>query len=88
MTDGLVLANTLANSATALAPKFRAAWRYSVALNAHEGNFQRAMDAGQRLRSIEPDFSVDRLVNDVDYPVASIRKSNVRLASLREIVGN
>jgi tetratricopeptide (TPR) repeat protein len=78
----------LASSASALAPKFRAAWRYSLALHANERDFPRAVVASRWLRSIEPDFSVDRLVNDVDYPIASLRNSSVNLDNLQEILAD
>ncbi len=57
-------------------PEFRPPLRYLVALNAHFGDYDKAIAVGNKLKAMEPDFSIDRLVNDADYPVSLLFRAN------------
>ncbi len=76
----------MANSAVAQAPKFRAAWRYAIALNANARNFKGAAQASRRLASIEPGFTIDQYINDPKYPIWALRSASIPLAGLQEIL--
>ena len=67
----------LAQQAIALAPSFRPALRYAVILNANMGRPAEALRALGRLRAIEPTFDLGQIVEDPDYPVATIRKAGL-----------
>ena len=54
-------------------PSFRPPLRYLVALHATHEEWELAMDASEKLRKLEPDFSIDRLLNDSKYPAALLR---------------
>lgn len=66
-----------AEASHAFAPDFRPPLRYLVALYAAQGRSEQARAAAERLRRIEPDFSVDSLLGDPDYPVHLLRRSAV-----------
>lgn len=53
-------------------PDFRPPLRYLIALHASEGNFKEALTAAAKLRSLEPDFTVERLLKDQTYPASLI----------------
>ncbi len=76
----------LARSASALAPSFRPPLRYLAALHAVAGDAEAAAKAAEKLRRIEPDFSLDRLLHDPSYPITSLRRSGLlESGSLREL---
>lgn len=58
----------------ALSPRFRPPLRYLIGLNASAGNMEAARKHLGRLRKLEPDFSVDRMINDETYPVSFLRR--------------
>lgn len=60
---------------TAQCPDFKPPWRYLIALHASRGEEELALDAAQSLARIEPDFSVDRLVSDPDYPASLLHRT-------------
>lgn len=64
-------------SASTLAPSFRPPLRYLLALHAATGSAQAAAQAARRLKSIERDFSIDRLLFDPDYPVSLMRRAQL-----------
>ncbi len=77
---------SMARQAAALAPSFRPALRYGVLLNAALGLQEDAHRTLARLRSVEPDLVIDRLLDDPDYPVATFRASSIaRGGALREL---
>jgi hypothetical protein len=73
-------------SSNALAPNFRPALRYLMVLNAKTGHVERARRNMADLSEREADFSVDRMLNDGDYPARFIRKSGLlKDDSLRDL---
>lgn len=67
----------LAQSASALVPTFRPPLRYLTVLHAQMGDHDRAMMSAKRLMQLEPDFTLDKLHRDPNYPVYSLRKSGL-----------
>ena len=63
--------------AKALAPQFRPALRYLVALHSKQDDIEPARQALQSLRELEPEASVDRFLNDPDYPASLLRKTSL-----------
>jgi tetratricopeptide (TPR) repeat protein len=77
---------SMATQAAALAPSFHPALRYGALLSAALGAQDDAERALARLRAIEPDCALDRMLNDPDYPVATFRACPLaRTGSLREM---
>ncbi|WGH79591.1 hypothetical protein [Jannaschia ovalis] len=77
----------LAQRASAQCPIFRPPHRYLTALHAHFGNEAGAVAQAERLRRLEPDFSIDRLLHDGAYPASLIHRApNLRIASLASLV--
>ena len=64
-------------SSHAFAPHFRPPLRYLIALHARSGNVEAGSRAARKLRSLEQDFTVDRLCTDPTYPVSMMRRSNL-----------
>jgi tetratricopeptide (TPR) repeat protein len=80
-------AAALTDAALSIAPDFRAAWRTRIVLCASRGDLGGAADAGERLKRIEPGFTVDRLIRDPDYPIVTLRQTCAPgLGMLGEIV--
>lgn len=75
----------LANSAVAMAPNFRAAWRYRIGLSAHRNCEDDVWNSRARLLQLEDDFSIERIATDPDYPVAALRKAGIGLGRLLEM---
>lgn len=59
------------------APKFRAPKRILLALYANSGDQNRAKAVTQDLRSVEPDFEIDRFLRDTDYPNTTVRNAGL-----------
>ncbi len=63
--------------------------RYLIALHAEGGSMDRASHWTQKLKLLEPDFSVERLLTDGDYPASLLRKYNLvkteSLSPLKEL---
>ena len=55
-------------------PNFRPPLRYLVAHYANKGLFEEAIDAAEKLKELEPDFSIERLIGDIDYPASVIHR--------------
>lgn len=70
-------ARRLAHSASILVPDFRPPLRYMAALNAAAGDTKSALQAVEKLKKIEPDFTLRRMVEDESYPVAGLRRSGI-----------
>ncbi|QXT39055.1 hypothetical protein [Gymnodinialimonas ceratoperidinii] len=68
-------ASRLLERASVQCPTFRPPHRYLTALHAERGETSRALSSAAYLRSLEPDFSIDRLLNDPSYPASLIKKS-------------
>lgn len=65
-------------------PNFRPPLRYLVALYASEGKITEAVQTAEKLRKLEPDFSIDRLLRDTTYPASLLFQSkNLDLAPLK-----
>jgi tetratricopeptide (TPR) repeat protein len=61
-------------SASALAPDFRPPVRYLTALYAVEGKAEQLTRKLHTLRSLEADFTIERMINDHDYPIGMMRR--------------
>lgn len=61
----------------ALAPSFRPPLRYLAAVASKVGRMPAAGRALEQLSILESEFSVERMVNDPDYPVSMMRKANL-----------
>lgn len=59
------------------APNFRAAMRHLLFLYLWAGEREKASRVYRGLLRAEPDFSVDRMLNDPDYPAVTLRKSGL-----------
>ncbi|WP_136439633.1 tetratricopeptide repeat protein [Pacificoceanicola onchidii] len=64
-------------AATRSAPLSRPAHRQLLALYALKGDLAKAQAVADKLTKIEPGFSVDRLVNDGNYPVTFLRNNGM-----------
>ncbi|MEM9762012.1 MAG: hypothetical protein AAF968_05820 [Pseudomonadota bacterium] len=62
------------HAAAALVPHFRPPLRYLVALHTLRGDVDAAKRAASRLALLEEGFSVDRMVDDLEYPVSLMRE--------------
>lgn len=65
----------LLRSVRAQNPTFRPAARYQIPLLAQAGRMEEAAHAAEALRTVEPDFSIERMVQDETYPASLIRRS-------------
>ncbi|MEM9148092.1 MAG: hypothetical protein AAGC57_18135 [Pseudomonadota bacterium] len=66
-----------AEISSALAPNFRPPLRYLMALYASRGDEGSVARITERLCRLEPDFTVDRMVNDTAYPVSMMRRAGL-----------
>ncbi|CUH78598.1 hypothetical protein [Tropicibacter naphthalenivorans] len=64
-------------AAARAAPLSRPAHRHLLALYALEGQLDKAQKVADKMAKIEPGFSLDRLVNDDNYPVRTLRKKGL-----------
>lgn len=69
------------------APNFRAAMRHLLFLYLWAGEREKAARVYKGLLRAEPDFSVDRMLNDPDYPAVTLRKSGLLLQFGAEVAG-
>lgn len=67
---------THADAALGFAPEFRPALRAQAALKYHFGDEQGAAAALERLKRLEPDFSLELMASDA-YPVSSLRAAGL-----------
>jgi len=56
-------------------PEFRPPLRYLIALYASTGQTDEALAAAENLKKLEPEFSVDRLIRDPDYPASMVHQT-------------
>lgn len=61
----------------ARAPSFRSPMRHLIYLYLSRGETDRAIKLMNRLKQIEPDFCPSRLMDDVTYPVNTLRRTNL-----------
>ncbi|MEP6018896.1 MAG: tetratricopeptide repeat protein [Paracoccaceae bacterium] len=67
-------------------PSFRPPLRYLIALHAHFGDLDAARKYTNRLRTVEPDFSLQRMLFDNDYPASLLRIApGLSLDGLKEL---
>jgi tetratricopeptide (TPR) repeat protein len=59
------------------APGFRAAMRHLLFLYLWAGEREKAGRVYKGLMRAEPDFSVDRMLNEPDYPAVTLRRSGL-----------
>lgn len=55
-------------------PDFRPPLRYLVTLHATDEEWTNALATAERLKDLEPGFSMDQLANDKDYPVSLLHQ--------------
>lgn len=70
-------ARKLAHNASVMVPDFRPPLRYMAALDAVAGDTKAALQSVEKLRKLEPDFSLKKMVQDEDYPVAGLRRAGI-----------
>ena len=76
----------LSEAASALRPGYRPPLRYLIALYAGNGMASKAVSAAAKLTKIEPDFTVQRMVADPEYPISLMRNTGLLAADdLREL---
>ncbi|AUH66545.1 hypothetical protein [Paracoccus zhejiangensis] len=85
VTNRMDEARKLANHAVAIAPASRPALRYQAIFEARAGNLDRAAAAIRRLTALENGFEIRQIADDPDYPVASLRRSNLPNDVLRSL---
>ncbi len=68
---------SVAERCSALAPDFRPPLRYLIALYTTSGDYDQASRKVQRLVELEPDFSLERLAYDPQYPVSLMRRTEL-----------
>lgn len=76
-TDKLEQARKLAHNASVMVPDFRPPLRYMAALDAAAGDTKAAQKSIEKLRKLEPDFTLKRMVEDEEYPVAGLRRAGI-----------
>jgi DNA-binding SARP family transcriptional activator len=64
-------------AARARAPHFRAPLRHLIFLYLKRGQPENALRALTNLKRIEPDFSLDRIRSDPDYPAGTLRRAEL-----------
>ncbi|MFW2589940.1 transcriptional regulator [Sagittula sp. SSi028] len=74
-----------AEAATRAAPLSRPAQRSLLALYAAQGETEKARKVASKMAKIEPGFSVDKMVNDPEYPVRTLRNKGL-LTPLRALL--
>jgi len=77
VTGRLEEARYYAECASALVPQFRPPLRYLTALYANENRIEEAEASSRKLKLIEPEFSLDRMVSDPKYPSAALKRSSL-----------
>ena len=77
---------TLAAEAAAFgAPSLRPAYRYLMSLHAHRGDLDAARRMHERLEALEPGFTLERMLEDPDYPVRTLRQTGL-LQDVRKLI--
>jgi hypothetical protein len=80
-------AKEFAEAAYARNRSFRSTLRYLIAISAHDNQPEYAIELANRLKALEPDFSIERLVNDKEYPASLLHRSpNIDLQKLKNLI--
>jgi len=66
----------------ALAPNFRPPLRYLTALYSSRNETASTKRVASRLKTIEPDFTMDQIISNTDYPVSLMRRQNLLNAAV------
>ena len=74
-----------AEAAAFAAPSLRPAYRYLMSLHAHRGDLDRAEMMRMKLEALEPGFTLDRMLEDPDYPVRTLRQTGL-LKQIRKLM--
>lgn len=74
-----------AEAAAFAAPSLRPAYRYLMSLHAHRGDLDRAETMRMKLEALEPGFTLDRMLEDPDYPVRTLRQTGL-LKHIRKLM--
>jgi len=74
-------AQNAAARASLLAPNSLPPLRHLYSLFIHFGENRKARDILQRIRKIEPDFSLKRIRTDKEYPAFTIREANLHFGN-------
>ncbi len=74
-----------AEAAAFAAPSLRPAYRYLMSLHAHRGDLDRAEMMRAKLEALEPGFTLDRMLEDPDYPVRTLRQTGL-LRHIRKLM--
>ena len=72
--------------ASQTAPMFRAPKRVLLAIYASQNRIESAVDQLHALKNVEPTFTVDRFINDHDYPNTTVRNAGL-LDNLKQFSG-
>lgn len=72
--------------ASQTAPMFRASKRILLAIYASQNQIESAVDQLHALKNVEPTFTVDRFINDHDYPNTTVRNAGL-LDNLKQFSG-
>lgn len=74
-----------AEAAAFAAPSLRPAYRYLMSLHAHRGDLDRAETMRMKLEALEPGFTLDRMLEDPEYPVRTLRNTGL-LKHIRKLM--
>jgi tetratricopeptide (TPR) repeat protein len=74
-----------AEAALVNVPSFRPAYRFLMSLYAEKGEIASALAMKDRLERIEPGFTLDRMLNDPDYPVRTLRRTGL-ISAIRKLL--
>lgn len=55
-------------------PNFRPPLRYLMALYSNSGRDEDALDMARKLSALEPDFTIDRMIRDREYPASVLHR--------------
>ena len=85
-TGDITTSEQYALRASQSAPMFRAPKRVLLAIYASQNRIESAVDQLHALKNVEPTFSVDRFINDHDYPNTTVRNAGL-LDNLKQLSG-
>lgn len=78
----------MAEISGAQSPDFRPPLRYLTAMYAARGMEEEALRMAKRLQKLEPDFTIEALAKDMNYPVGALRRSDLLKADRLLALGN
>jgi hypothetical protein len=74
-----------AEAAAFAAPSLRPAYRFLLSLYAKRGEIEKAHAVRETLERLEPGFSLNRMLDDPDYPVRTLRRTGL-LKEVRKLL--